>query len=192
MGDGESMEGNIWEALNFAGHYKLNNLCAIIDVNRWEWSRDLNTGLWLVQNIGLHSSQPLASSSLLLPIIFRYMSNHISLDQTTRIEKVDDQILKLLYSLAISNINVRLYCRISCNFWLIWSWQIITSDTRHLPPAHTAAARPQHSDLLTLLLLDLGLCFLLMWRDGDVTRDTWAVTKWVIFMKFSELSSDCN
>ena len=34
MGDGESMEGNIWEALNFAGHYKLNNLCAIIDVNR--------------------------------------------------------------------------------------------------------------------------------------------------------------
>ena len=37
MGDGESMEGNIWEALNFAhfaGHYKLDNLCAIIDVNR--------------------------------------------------------------------------------------------------------------------------------------------------------------
>ena len=28
------MEGNIWEALNFAGHYKLDNLCAIIDVNR--------------------------------------------------------------------------------------------------------------------------------------------------------------
>ena len=34
MGDGESMEGNIWEALNFAGYYKLDNLCAIIDVNR--------------------------------------------------------------------------------------------------------------------------------------------------------------
>ena len=34
MGDGESMEGNIWEALNFAGFYKLNNHCAIIDVNR--------------------------------------------------------------------------------------------------------------------------------------------------------------
>merc|ERR1719222_1265612 len=34
MGDGESMEGNIWEALNFAGHYKLDNLCAIFDVNR--------------------------------------------------------------------------------------------------------------------------------------------------------------
>merc|ERR1719383_593344 len=34
MGDGESYEGNVWEALNFAGHYKLDNLCAIIDVNR--------------------------------------------------------------------------------------------------------------------------------------------------------------
>merc|ERR1719225_724424 len=34
MGDGESMEGNVWEALNFAGFYKLDNLCAMIDVNR--------------------------------------------------------------------------------------------------------------------------------------------------------------
>merc|ERR1712179_478087 len=34
MGDGESMEGNVWEALNFAGFYKLDNLCAIIDINR--------------------------------------------------------------------------------------------------------------------------------------------------------------
>merc|ERR1712212_613952 len=34
MGDGESMGGNVWEAINFAGFYKLDNLCAIIDVNR--------------------------------------------------------------------------------------------------------------------------------------------------------------
>lgn len=34
MGDGESMEGNVWEAFNFASYYKLGNLCAIIDVNR--------------------------------------------------------------------------------------------------------------------------------------------------------------
>jgi len=34
MGDGESMEGSVWEALHFAGFYKLDNLCAIIDVNR--------------------------------------------------------------------------------------------------------------------------------------------------------------
>ncbi len=29
MGDGESMEGNVWEALNFAGFYKLDNLVSI-------------------------------------------------------------------------------------------------------------------------------------------------------------------
>jgi len=34
IGDGESAEGSIWEALNFAGHYKLDNLVAIFDVNR--------------------------------------------------------------------------------------------------------------------------------------------------------------
>ena len=28
------MEGNVWEAMTFAGYYKLDNLCAIIDVNR--------------------------------------------------------------------------------------------------------------------------------------------------------------
>ncbi|XP_055696152.1 transketolase-like protein 2 [Lutzomyia longipalpis] len=34
VGDGESAEGSIWESLHFAGHYKLNNLCVIFDVNR--------------------------------------------------------------------------------------------------------------------------------------------------------------
>ena len=34
MGDGESAEGSIWEAASFAGHYKLDNLVAIFDVNR--------------------------------------------------------------------------------------------------------------------------------------------------------------
>merc|ERR1719187_3173220 len=34
IGDGDSMEGNIWEALNFAGFYKLDNLCAVFDINR--------------------------------------------------------------------------------------------------------------------------------------------------------------
>ncbi|XP_024083918.1 transketolase-like protein 2 isoform X2 [Cimex lectularius] len=34
VGDGESAEGSIWEALNFASKYKLDNLCVIIDVNR--------------------------------------------------------------------------------------------------------------------------------------------------------------
>ena len=34
MGDGETAEGSVWEAFSFAGTYKLDNLVAIIDVNR--------------------------------------------------------------------------------------------------------------------------------------------------------------
>ena len=33
VGDGESQEGQIWEAAMSASHYKLDNLCAILDVN---------------------------------------------------------------------------------------------------------------------------------------------------------------
>lgn len=34
MGDGESVEGSVWEAAEVARHHGLDNLCAIIDVNR--------------------------------------------------------------------------------------------------------------------------------------------------------------
>ncbi|XP_022200407.1 transketolase-like protein 2 isoform X1 [Nilaparvata lugens] len=34
IGDGESAEGSIWEAMHFASYYKLDNLVAIFDVNR--------------------------------------------------------------------------------------------------------------------------------------------------------------
>lgn len=34
MGDGESAEGSVWEAAAFASFNKLDNLCAIVDVNR--------------------------------------------------------------------------------------------------------------------------------------------------------------
>jgi transketolase len=33
MGDGEQQEGNIWEAAMAAAHYKVDNLCGIIDYN---------------------------------------------------------------------------------------------------------------------------------------------------------------
>ena len=33
LGDGESEEGQVWEAAMFAAHYKLDNLCAIVDWN---------------------------------------------------------------------------------------------------------------------------------------------------------------
>jgi transketolase len=34
IGDGESAEGSLWEAMHFASNYKLDNLVAIFDVNR--------------------------------------------------------------------------------------------------------------------------------------------------------------
>jgi len=34
LGDGESAEGQIWEAANFASYHKLDNLIAILDINR--------------------------------------------------------------------------------------------------------------------------------------------------------------
>ena len=33
LGDGEIEEGQVWEALMFASHYKLDNLCVIVDKN---------------------------------------------------------------------------------------------------------------------------------------------------------------
>jgi len=34
LGDGEAAEGSVWEAAQFASFYRLDNLCAIVDVNR--------------------------------------------------------------------------------------------------------------------------------------------------------------
>ena len=34
LGDGEAAEGSVWEAAEFAAFHKLDNLCAIVDVNR--------------------------------------------------------------------------------------------------------------------------------------------------------------
>ncbi len=44
MGDGEQDEGSIWEAAMACAHYKLDNLCAIIDKNRLQidgWIKDI-------------------------------------------------------------------------------------------------------------------------------------------------------
>lgn len=38
MGDGEVAEGSVWEGFMAAGHYKLSNLCAIIDRNHLQIS----------------------------------------------------------------------------------------------------------------------------------------------------------
>jgi len=44
MGDGEQQEGSIWEAAMAAGHYRLDNLCAIVDKNDLQidgWVREV-------------------------------------------------------------------------------------------------------------------------------------------------------
>lgn len=38
MGDGELAEGSVWEGAMAGGHYKLDNLCAVIDRNRLQIS----------------------------------------------------------------------------------------------------------------------------------------------------------
>ena len=38
MGDGELAEGSVWEAAMAGSHYKLDNLCAVIDRNRLQIS----------------------------------------------------------------------------------------------------------------------------------------------------------
>jgi transketolase len=35
MGDGESVEGSVWESVEAARYHRLDNLCAIVDVNRF-------------------------------------------------------------------------------------------------------------------------------------------------------------
>ncbi len=43
LGDGESEEGQVWEAAMFAGHYHLDNLTAFIDFNRLQIDGDVRT-----------------------------------------------------------------------------------------------------------------------------------------------------
>lgn len=60
LGDGETSEGQVWEAAQIASYYKLNNLMAIIDVNRLGQSgetmlgRDLKTYANRFKSFGWH------------------------------------------------------------------------------------------------------------------------------------------
>ncbi|HXH07926.1 MAG TPA: transketolase, partial [Vicinamibacterales bacterium] len=44
LGDGETAEGSVWEAAQMAEFYRLDNLCAITDVNRFGQSRETRWG----------------------------------------------------------------------------------------------------------------------------------------------------
>lgn len=46
LGDGETQEGEVWEGAMFAGHHKVDNLCAILDYNKMQsddYNRDIMT-----------------------------------------------------------------------------------------------------------------------------------------------------
>lgn len=61
MGDGESAEGSVWEAASFSSTYKLDNLVAIVDVNRLGQSQatalghDVETYAARFTSFGFHS-----------------------------------------------------------------------------------------------------------------------------------------
>uniref|UniRef100_A0A183FB07 TRANSKETOLASE_1 domain-containing protein n=1 Tax=Heligmosomoides polygyrus TaxID=6339 RepID=A0A183FB07_HELPZ len=44
LGDGETAEGSVWEAAAFSSYYKLDNLVAIVDVNRLGQSQETALG----------------------------------------------------------------------------------------------------------------------------------------------------
>ena len=47
IGDGETNEGQIWEAAMTAAHYHLDNLIAFVDVNGFQ--NDGTTALWKIK-----------------------------------------------------------------------------------------------------------------------------------------------
>lgn len=48
MGDGESAEGSVWEAVAMAAHYRLDNLVTVVDINRLGQSQETMHG-WDVE-----------------------------------------------------------------------------------------------------------------------------------------------
>ena len=44
LGDGELQEGEVWEGAMCAGHYRLDNLCAVVDYNKMQ-SDNLNENI---------------------------------------------------------------------------------------------------------------------------------------------------
>ena len=75
IGDGEMAEGNVWEAVNLAPHMKLDNVIAIVDVNRlgqsaptlYEWDVEAYATRfaafgWHTRIVDGHSTSELASA----------------------------------------------------------------------------------------------------------------------------------
>ncbi|AFK01751.1 Transketolase domain-containing protein [Emticicia oligotrophica DSM 17448] len=80
LGDGEMAEGSNWEAFMFAAHYKLDNLCAILDYNKLQITapnaevmglepldRKLEAFGWAVRHVDGHNLEELESTLKGLP-----------------------------------------------------------------------------------------------------------------------------
>lgn len=53
LGDGETAEGSVWEAASFSSYYKLDNLVAIVDINRLGQSQ----GTQLEHDLGTYAKR---------------------------------------------------------------------------------------------------------------------------------------
>jgi transketolase len=80
LGDGEMAEGSNWEAMMFAAHYKLDNLCAILDYNKLQISgsnaqvmglepikQKIETFGWAVKEVDGHDISALVETFDTLP-----------------------------------------------------------------------------------------------------------------------------
>lgn len=81
LGDGEMAEGSNWEAMMFAAHYKLDNLCAILDYNKLQITapntdvmalepidKKLEAFGWAVTHVDGHNLEELSQTLNSLPL----------------------------------------------------------------------------------------------------------------------------
>lgn len=81
LGDGEMAEGSNWEAMMFAAHYKLDNLCAILDYNKLQITasnadvmglepidKKLEAFGWAVTHVDGHNLEELSQTLNNLPL----------------------------------------------------------------------------------------------------------------------------
>ncbi|KDN54641.1 transketolase [Flavobacterium seoulense] len=82
LGDGEMAEGSNWEAMMFAAHYQLDNLCAILDYNKLQITapnadvmglepidQKLESFGWAVKHVDGHNLEELSNTFNNLPIV---------------------------------------------------------------------------------------------------------------------------
>ncbi|CAF4840534.1 unnamed protein product [Pieris macdunnoughi] len=109
VGDGEAAEGSVWEALHFAGHYKLDNLVVIFDVNRLGQSEPTS----LQHQMDVYDARPLCLENppLSLPRLTRAGDSPTLRIKRTGMERLwggdGEKIIKHLQSL-IKNQNITL------------------------------------------------------------------------------------